>query len=144
MGHGVPLQHRRDTPNNAHEPSHWLEKRVLLRVLRPEVQRTVPERKPGLFQLLKETVLENHDIHVRHRWRDVGDMGKIYHDIFIQARMLTGLAVAIWDNRCTYHAATFDYAAVGSRTGRRVVSVGERPYLDPASTGRREALRKSQ
>ena len=44
---------------------------------------------------------------------------------------------AIWDNRCTYHAPTPD--AVGSRDGWRVVSMGERPYLDPNSMSRNEA-----
>lgn len=39
-----------------------------------------------------------------------------------------------------YHTATFDYAGLGSRTGQRAVSLGERPYLDPKSIGRREAL----
>jgi hypothetical protein len=48
---------------------------------------------------------------------------------------------AIWDNRSVYHAATFDYD--GARTGQRAVSLGERPYLDPNSTGRREALEKA-
>lgn len=48
--------------------------------------------------------------------------------------------LAIWDNRSVYHAATWDIEGQGPRAGHRVVSLGERPYFDPASTGRREAL----
>ncbi|KAF6825046.1 alpha-ketoglutarate-dependent sulfonate [Colletotrichum plurivorum] len=71
-----------------------------------------------------QLVLENHDLQVRHRWRDVGD-------------------VAVWDNRSAYHAATPDYQGqgLGERKGSRAVSLGERPYFDPRSTSRREALR---
>lgn len=47
-------------------------------------------------------------------------------------------AVAIWDNRSTQHSATYDY--VEARAGDRACSVGEKPYLDPTTTGRREAL----
>jgi len=61
---------------------------------------------------------ENHDFAVRFKW-NTND-------------------VAIWDNRSSFHAATFD--AVGSRKGDRVVSIGEQPYFDPASKSRREAL----
>jgi len=41
-----------------------------------------------------------------------------------------------------FHAATPDYRdpGLGERTGQRAVSLGERPYLDPESTGRREAI----
>ena len=46
--------------------------------------------------------------------------------------------LAIWDNRCTFHTATNDYAA--HRQGNRVVSLGEKPFFDPASRSRREAL----
>ena len=47
---------------------------------------------------------------------------------------------AIWDNRSVFHAATFDYFGLGERFGNRAVGLGERPYLDPNSTSRREAL----
>lgn len=46
---------------------------------------------------------------------------------------------AIWDNRSTYHAATYDYDGMGLRTGQRCVGIGERPYFDPASKSKREA-----
>lgn len=69
-------------------------------------------------------IVDNHDLQVRHRWRDVNDL-------------------AIWDNRSVYHAATPDYLfeGLGERQGSRAVSLGERPYFDPESTSRREALR---
>lgn len=69
-------------------------------------------------------IMENHDLQVRFKWKDIND-------------------VAIWDNRSTYHAATPDYIyekELGERYGSRAVSVGEKPYLDPQSTGRRQAL----
>jgi S-ribosylhomocysteine lyase LuxS involved in autoinducer biosynthesis len=47
---------------------------------------------------------------------------------------------AIWDNRTVYHSAIFDFAGLGCRTGHRAVSIGERPYFDPNSKTRREAL----
>jgi alpha-ketoglutarate-dependent taurine dioxygenase len=52
--------------------------------------------------------------------------------------MLTVCSTAIWDNRSVYHAATFDYSE--KRTGHRAVGLGERPYFDPASVSRRQAL----
>jgi hypothetical protein len=54
------------------------------------------------------------------------------------------IIIAIWDNRSVYHAATHDYEELGPRTGHRAVGLGERPYLDPKSIGRREALAKSE
>lgn len=66
-------------------------------------------------------IADNHDLQVRHRWQNPNDL-------------------AIWDNRSVYHTATFDYAGYGKRTGQRAVSLGERPYLDPQSKSRREAL----
>lgn len=54
------------------------------------------------------------------------------------------LCTAIWDNRSVYHAATFDYDNLGPRTGHRVVGLGEKPYFDPKSTSRREALEQTE
>lgn len=71
-----------------------------------------------------QLIVENHDLQVRLKWKDVNDL-------------------AIWDNRSVYHAATPDYiheGNLGERTGSRAVSLGERPYFDPASKSRREAL----
>ncbi|OJD34292.1 family taurine catabolism dioxygenase [Diplodia corticola] len=68
-------------------------------------------------------IVDNHDLQVRHRWQNPND-------------------IAIWDNRSVYHTATFDYDGLGLRAGQRAVSLGERPYFDPQSTSRREALAK--
>jgi len=65
-----------------------------------------------------QLIAENHDLQVRFRW------GK--NDL------------AIWDNRSVFHTATNDYT--GKRQGNRVVSLGEKPYFDPRSTSRRQAL----
>ncbi|KAI0538162.1 TauD-domain-containing protein [Xylaria digitata] len=71
-----------------------------------------------------DLIVENHDLQVRNRWQNVNDL-------------------AIWDNRSVYHAATPDYQEVfGEREGSRAVSLGERPYFDPQSTGRKESLAK--
>lgn len=67
-----------------------------------------------LFNLLTQ----NHDAQVRFKWRK-NDMG-------------------IWDNRSTWHSATYDY--VEARAGDRVCSLGEAPYLDLTSKGRKEDL----
>ncbi|KAI9661080.1 MAG: hypothetical protein M1821_009407 [Bathelium mastoideum] len=74
-----------------------------------------------LLRWFVRLITENHDLQVRNRWQNVND-------------------VAIWDNRSVYHTATYDHD--GPRTGQRAVSLGERPYLDPKSTSRREALLK--
>ncbi|KAI1103150.1 TauD-domain-containing protein [Jackrogersella minutella] len=70
-----------------------------------------------------QLIVENHDLQVRFRWQDPNDL-------------------AIWDNRSVYHAATPDYLnqGLGERSGSRAVSLGERPYFDPQSKSRREAL----
>jgi len=65
-------------------------------------------------------ITENHDLQVRFKWNNKNDL-------------------AIWDNRSTYHAATYDYDSNGLRTGQRCVGIGERPYFDPASKSKREA-----
>lgn len=51
---------------------------------------------------------------------------------------------AIWDNRSVFHSATFDYQGHGERFGNRAVGLGERPFLDPNSKSRREALGQVQ
>ncbi|KUJ10841.1 taurine catabolism dioxygenase [Mollisia scopiformis] len=63
-------------------------------------------------------IAENHDLQVRFKW-NTNDL-------------------AIWDNRSVFHTATNDYD--GKRQGNRVVSLGEKPYYNPASKSRREAL----
>ncbi|KAI9148101.1 putative alpha-ketoglutarate-dependent sulfonate dioxygenase [Paramyrothecium foliicola] len=71
-----------------------------------------------LLSYLFNLLTQNHDAQVRFKWQQ-GD-------------------IAIWDNRSTFHCATYDYAE--DRAGDRVCSLGEAPYYDPKSTGRREAL----
>ncbi|VUC26087.1 unnamed protein product [Clonostachys rosea] len=75
-----------------------------------------------LKKYLLQLITENHDLQVRFRW------GK--NDI------------AVWDNRSTFHTATMDYE--GDRKGIRITSVGEKPYLDPSSLSRREALHQAE
>ncbi|KAG9245897.1 alpha-ketoglutarate-dependent taurine dioxygenase [Calycina marina] len=71
-----------------------------------------------LLQYLINLVTQNHDAQVRFKWNK--------NDL------------AIWDNRSNWHCATYDYEA--ARAGDRVCSLGEAPFLDLASMGRREAL----
>ncbi|KAJ5165765.1 hypothetical protein N7492_006061 [Penicillium capsulatum] len=79
------------------------------------------EESSHLLRWFVSLIVENHDLQVRFRWQNPNDL-------------------AIWDNRSVYHAATWDYDDQGPRTGHRAVGLGERPYLDPQSVGRREAL----
>jgi hypothetical protein len=96
----------------------------------------VAQSSANLLSLL--TVVQNHDLQVRFRWEEN--------------------SLAIWDNRSTFRtfmsqgpqavltqadAATHDLDDT-LREGTRSVSLGERPYLDPKSTGRREALAQEQ
>jgi alpha-ketoglutarate-dependent taurine dioxygenase len=71
-----------------------------------------------LLKYLFDLIVNNHDAQVRFKWRK--------NDL------------AIWDNRSNWHCATYDYAA--ARAGDRVCSLGEAPYLDLASTGRKSAI----
>ncbi|KAF2125897.1 TfdA family taurine catabolism dioxygenase TauD [Dothidotthia symphoricarpi CBS 119687] len=71
-----------------------------------------------ILNYLFNIVTQNHDAQVRFRWQQ--------NDL------------AIWDNRSTWHCATYDYT--DPRAGDRVCSVGEAPYLDVRSKSRKEAL----
>jgi alpha-ketoglutarate-dependent taurine dioxygenase len=71
-----------------------------------------------LLGYLINMVTQNHDAHVRFNWRK--------NDL------------AIWDNRSNWHCATYDYKE--QRAGDRVCSLGEAPFLDLKSKGRKEAL----
>ncbi|OCF32279.1 taurine dioxygenase [Kwoniella heveanensis CBS 569] len=73
----------------------------------------------NLLEFLFEHISANHDLQVRFRWEPN--------------------SLAIWDNRSTFHTATEDLDD-DKRVGTRSVSLGERPYLDPKSLSRREAL----
>ncbi|OIW32671.1 putative alpha-ketoglutarate-dependent taurine dioxygenase [Coniochaeta ligniaria NRRL 30616] len=75
-----------------------------------------------------QLIVENHDLQVRLKWKAPND-------------------VAIWDNRSVYHTATADYLfeeGLGERKGSRAVSLGEKPFIDPASSSRREALARER
>ncbi|KAL1979750.1 hypothetical protein VTN96DRAFT_5226 [Rasamsonia emersonii] len=82
------------------------------------------EESDHLLKWFVRLIVDNHDLQVRFRWQNKNDL-------------------AIWDNRSVYHTATYDYEGLGPRTGQRAVSLGEKPYLDPNSTGRREALERA-
>ena len=71
-----------------------------------------------LLAYLFNLVTQNHDAQVRFKWRP--------NDL------------AIWDNRSTWHCATYDYN--DPRAGDRVCSLGEAPYLDLGSKSRKEVL----
>ncbi|WVQ73326.1 hypothetical protein IAR50_002894 [Cryptococcus sp. DSM 104548] len=73
-----------------------------------------------LIDFLSEHIYANHDLITRFKWDENN--------------------LAIWDNRSTFHTATYDLDDE-ERVGTRSVSLGERPYYDPNSTGRREGLR---
>lgn len=83
------------------------------------VNDVTPLESKAMLDWFVRLIVDNHDTQVRHRWQNRND-------------------VAIWDNRSVFHAVTTDY--VGERLGHRVLSVGERPYLDVKSKSRREAL----
>ncbi|KAI9930612.1 hypothetical protein ASPWEDRAFT_153889 [Aspergillus wentii DTO 134E9] len=80
-----------------------------------------PSESEELLRKFRTIITENHDLTVRFKWRNP-------HDI------------AIWDNRSAFHTATFDYEGLGERFGHRAVGIGERPYLDPSSKSRLDAL----
>jgi len=74
-----------------------------------------------LLEWFLDLLYKNNDLQVRFKWQNKND-------------------IAIWDNRSVFHTATFDYEGLGERFGNRAVGLGERPYFDPNSQSRREAL----
>lgn len=74
-----------------------------------------------LLKWFLRLVKDNHDLQVRFKWKNVND-------------------IAIWDNRSTFHSATYDIEGLGERYGVRAVSIGERPFFDPESKSRSEDL----
>ncbi|KAJ5901029.1 uncharacterized protein N7473_005099 [Penicillium subrubescens] len=90
-----------------------------------KVNGVTEEESAHLLKWFVNLIVENHDLQARLRWQNPNDL-------------------AIWDNRSVYHAATWDYEEIGSRTGHRVVGLGERPYFDPKSVSRRQALAESE
>ncbi|CAD6448073.1 eda14812-2813-4715-ac65-231640b670a7 [Sclerotinia trifoliorum] len=75
----------------------------------------------ALLEWFKRLLVDNHDLQVRFKWKNQNDL-------------------AIWDNRSTFHTATDDLEGQGERYGVRAVSVGEKPFFDPESKSRRDAL----
>jgi len=75
----------------------------------------------ALLKWFRRLLLDNHDLQVRFKWKNQND-------------------IAIWDNRSTFHTATYDLEGQGERYGVRAVSVGEKPFFDPESKSRREGL----
>lgn len=95
-----------------------------------------------LMKKVQDLVVENHDMQVRFRWESDSDLGRSYVSFLLlscgmQQTDRSG-ATAIWDNRCTFHAATFDTDGAGSRVGWRCMTMGEVPYLAENSVGRKE------
>ncbi|KAH0847239.1 hypothetical protein AYO21_10857 [Fonsecaea monophora] len=82
------------------------------------IDKVTPRESEILKAYFLQLITDNHDLQVRFRWNE--------NDL------------AIWDNRSVFHTATNDYE--GKRQGNRVVSLGERPYFDPNSVSRRQAL----
>lgn len=72
-----------------------------------------------LKKFIQDTLVNSHDIQVRFKWNK--------NDI------------AVWDNRSTYHSATYDLGQ-SEREGLRTVGIAERPYLDPNSKYQSEDL----
>ncbi|KZT40928.1 taurine catabolism dioxygenase [Sistotremastrum suecicum HHB10207 ss-3] len=128
--HGIPIQPLRGSPENVGEDltaihpvirTHPLTGYKTLFVNRNFTTKIVElskDESDALLDFLFRHISENHVLQVRYRWER--------NDI------------AIWDNRATFHTATIDYSE--TRVGDRVVGIGERPYYDPASKGRRETL----
>jgi alpha-ketoglutarate-dependent taurine dioxygenase len=79
------------------------------------------EESAALLTWFHRLLVENHDLQVRFKWQNIND-------------------IAIWDNRSTFHTATLDFQGLGERFGVRAVSVGEKPFFDPQSQSRSEAL----
>ncbi|KAH9219262.1 hypothetical protein DL95DRAFT_433903 [Leptodontidium sp. 2 PMI_412] len=79
------------------------------------------EESKALLKWFGRLLVDNHDLQVRFKWKGVNDL-------------------AIWDNRSTFHTATYDIEGEGERYGVRTVSVGEKPFFDAESKSRREDL----
>ncbi|KYK61307.1 alpha-ketoglutarate-dependent sulfonate dioxygenase [Drechmeria coniospora] len=89
------------------------------------VNELLPDESRRLQDWLLQLIVENHDLQLRHQWRNPYD-------------------VAIWDNRSVFHSAILDHAGMGPRTGHRVVGIGERTFFDPSSKLRSEALAEEE
>lgn len=84
-----------------------------------------PEESEVIRKYLSDLLYNSPEIQLRYKWSN-GD-------------------IAIWDNRSTYHSAILDLdfsdENLQVRTGLRSLTVGERPFFDPKSKLRRDALK---
>ncbi|WWC93184.1 hypothetical protein V866_000017 [Kwoniella sp. B9012] len=72
----------------------------------------------------------------------LGHIFSIYErstDIQVRFPWTPGTSV-IWDNRSTIHTVAINWEGQNNRHGTRVASLAERPFFDPKSKSRREAL----
>lgn len=76
------------------------------------------EESDMIHKFLDRLITENHNLQLRVQWAEDD--------------------LVVWDNRSCFHCATFDYK--GYRNANRICGCGEKPYLDPRSSGRRYAL----
>ncbi|KAF9005149.1 hypothetical protein BDQ17DRAFT_1353911 [Cyathus striatus] len=109
--HGLKIQDPRGSPENTGTDLTAIQ-------FTKRIVELTPDESENILKYLALHISENHDLQVRYRWK-LND-------------------VAIWDNRVTLHTATNDYTDL--RQGNRVVSLGEKPFLDPNSKSRRVAL----
>lgn len=98
------------------------------------------EESEEILQKFYDMILKNHDLTVRFKWKNSNDMGTC---LLPGSAQSADFCLAIWDNRCALHSATFDYDGIGERAGVRVAGVGEKPYFDPHSNSRTEVLAAS-
>ncbi|KAL8786747.1 MAG: hypothetical protein Q9195_008081 [Heterodermia aff. obscurata] len=99
-----------------------------------------PDESRRFHDYFLQMIVEEHDTQLRHRWLNPYDVGEYSVPVQVCIFGESDFYAAIWDNRSVYHSAIFDFAGLGARTGHRAVGIGERPYLDPNSKTRREAL----
>lgn len=100
------------------------------------------EESKMIVEWLHDLIFKNHTIQVRFKWKDANDFGKPLTTGELPRGLYANstLCKAIWDNRSSYHSATYDFWEMGDRHGCRGSGVGEKPYLDPKSKSRREDL----
>ncbi|KAI8372942.1 uncharacterized protein BYT42DRAFT_594807 [Radiomyces spectabilis] len=83
-----------------------------------------PKESTAILNYLYQLIATSADFQVRFKW--------------------TEDSVAVWDNRVTFHNAIFDYLGSGKRHGWRVTPQAEKPYLDPNSKSKKEALQEKK
>ncbi len=101
-----------------------------------------PDESAATLTYLYDHISQNHDLQVRFRWEpnsvaiwDNRSAWRMYTSITcLRISILTLLIPFIID------AITKDFEDDINRVGHRAVSIGETPYFDPASVGRREGL----